>query len=71
VLRDELLRALSAQPHDIDVCLNVGGILVDLVRVDHDDRRDSIVLEIHREDLESALITAASHPWWRLGRSRS
>ncbi|MGK5682510.1 hypothetical protein [Actinoplanes sp. URMC 104] len=65
MLRDELVKALEAQPWNTDVRLRVGKIDVDVTRVDHDPDREAIILEIHPDDLEGAVRAAAAGPWWR------
>ena len=53
--RDEIATALMAQPFDADVRVNVGGMLIDVIRVGFDRRRHAIVLELFAEDAEQAV----------------
>jgi hypothetical protein len=55
VNRDELTAALTAQPFDTDVQVNLGGLLIDVAHVDFDPRRHAIVLELCAEDTEQAM----------------
>ena len=64
-MRDELIKALEAQPENADVQLSIGDLLVDVVCVDYASDRQSIVLEMHPEDLEEVMCQVASRPWWR------
>lgn len=65
VLRGELIKALEAQPHDTDVQVDLGGFLLDVVRVDYDEHRVSIVLGVLAEDIEDVVWHVVQRPWWR------
>lgn len=65
MLRDDLVRALEAQPHNSDVRVRMGHIDVDVTRIDYDEQREVIVAEIHPDDLEGAMRIAVAGPWWR------
>jgi hypothetical protein len=61
--RDEMAAALTAQPFDADVQVDVCGVLVDVIRVRYDPARDSVVLEVIERDAAEALsrlLNAAS-----------
>jgi len=55
VNRDEVVKVLAAQPYETDVQVNVGGFYVDVARVDFDERRHAIVVELMAEDAEQAM----------------
>jgi hypothetical protein len=65
MLRDELIKALEAQPHDTDVQFDLGGFLLDVARVDYDEARVSIVLSTLAADIEEVVFHVAQRPWWR------
>ncbi len=54
--RDDITRAIDAQPFDTDVQVNVGGYLIDVTLVRYDERRHSIVLELFADDTRDALV---------------
>lgn len=66
VLRDDLIRALQAQPHNEDVRLEIGELFVDLTKIDYDPGRETIVLTPQPEDVEDALTRLAGRKWWRV-----
>ena len=58
--RDEVAAALEAQPFDTDVVANVGGYLIEVVKVGYDEKRHSIVLELLPEDTGDVLATLSA-----------
>ncbi|MCO8272686.1 hypothetical protein M1L60_19005 [Actinoplanes sp. TRM 88003] len=61
--RDELIKALEAQPHDTDVQVDISDFLLDVVRISYNDERAAIVLGIAEEDLEDVIFHLAQRPW--------
>jgi hypothetical protein len=61
--RDELIKALEAQPHDTDIQVDVSDFLLDVVRVSYNEDRAAIVLSIAAEDLEDVVFHLARRPW--------
>jgi hypothetical protein len=66
VNRDEVVKAIGAQPFDTDVQVDVGGFYIDTTRVRFDQARHSIVVELFEEDAALAM-----RHFFRAGRLQS
>ncbi len=61
--RDELVKALEAEPSNAEVQVCIGAHLVDVESVAFMEKRDSIVIHMRSDDISDVMNASRNHFW--------